>query len=132
MIERTPSAGGFEDIAGYCRATRAGASISVSGTIAAPSEGATLADLDTYEQTSNALSIADASVRQLGGETTTVTRSRLYLSPGAVWQQAAKAHKDFFDDARPANTTIYVSALIPAGALVEVELEALASADGSS
>lgn len=124
MIERTPSAGGFEDVAGYCRAVRAGTSIKVSGTVAVPPEGSTLADMDTYAQTRSALAKATEAVTSLGGDVSTVTFSRIYLSPVGDWRQAAQAHHEAFAATRPANTTVYVSALIPAGGLVEVELEA--------
>ncbi|UPK76325.1 Rid family hydrolase [Nocardioidaceae bacterium SCSIO 66511] len=125
MLERIQDGGGFEEKAGYCRAVKAGATISVSGTIASAPEGVALADLDTYEQTAAGLRRSLEAVRELGGAVETVTRTRVYLAPGAVWQQMVRAHHEIFADARPANTTVYVSALIPPGALVEVELEAV-------
>lgn len=126
MLERIQDGGGFEAKAGYCRAVKAGTAISVSGTIAPAPEGGALADLDTYQQTAAGLRRSLQAVRELGGSVETVTRSRVYLAPGAVWQEMVRAHYEIFADARPANTTVYVSALIPPGALVEVELDAVA------
>lgn len=125
MLERIHDGGDFEAKAGYCRAVRAGTAISVSGTIAPSPDGGGVADLDSNEQTSGALRRALEAVLALGGSVETVTRTRVYLAPGAVWQDMVRAHHELFADARPANTTVYVSALIPPGALVEVELDAV-------
>ena len=53
-----------------------------------------------------------------------MTRTRVYLTAGADWRAAIRAHQEAFAGINPANTTVYVHALLPAGALVEVELEA--------
>jgi enamine deaminase RidA (YjgF/YER057c/UK114 family) len=125
-IQRSAGGGSFEDLAGYCRALRAGDLIYVSGTAARPEKGVELADLDTYTQTRQALDIAVQAAVELGGSGTSVVRTRLLLAPAADWQAASRAHGEVFANARPANTTWYVSRLIPEGALVEVELDAWA------
>ena len=125
MIQRTASRGGFEDEAGYCRAVRAGSAITVSGTVAGPPAGSALAAMDTYEQTRNALAVGIEAVESLGGDRNTIVHTRLYLSPGGSWRDASRAHRGVFADSRPANTTVYVSALIPPGALIEIELQAV-------
>ena len=48
----------------------------------------------------------------------------MYLTPDAVWQECARAHLELLDDAMPANTVLFVHALIGDGLLVEVELDA--------
>lgn len=126
MLERIQDEGGFGNKAGYCRAVKHGTSISVSGTIAPASAADELAELDTYNQTLAATRRGIEAVTSLGGSTHTVTRTRVYLAPGAVWQDMARAHHEIFAHSPPSNTTLYVAALIPAAALVEVELEAQA------
>jgi hypothetical protein len=52
-------------------------------------------------------------------------RTRLLLAPDCDWKEAARAHAQAFTGIDPANTTYYVGGLIPEGALVEVELDAI-------
>lgn len=52
-------------------------------------------------------------------------RTRLFLAPGCDWERAVRAHRDAFEGVDPANTTLFVAGLIPPGALVEVELDAV-------
>lgn len=125
LIERITDGGAFEEKAGYCRAVRSGSNISVSSTIASVTKGSVLANLDTHQQTHAALKRALQAVTELGGTPRTSTRSRLFLAPGASWEEMARAHREIFAEAPPANTAHYVSALIPQGALVEVELDAI-------
>lgn len=122
-IERHAGGGPWEDLAGYCRAVRAGGWVIVSGTSAHGTPETPLAGLDCYEQTREALLTALDAAAQLGAARERVVRTRLLLAPGASWQGASRAHAELFGDSRPANTTMYAGGLIPEGALVEVEIE---------
>lgn len=122
---------GFEDDAGYARAARRGAHIFVSGTTADEDAGGGAPAGDTGAQTRVALDRALAAVVALGGTPSDVVRTRLYLAPGADWRAAAAVHGARFGAIRPANTTLFVHALIGDGLLVEVELDAIVEgADG--
>lgn len=127
MVERYASGGAFEVQAGYSRAVRAGELVAVSGTAATAADGSALAPGDVYEQTRIAIERALEAVHALGGAAAEVVRTRLYLTPGADWRGAVRAHAEAFAAAPPANTTLFVAGLIPDGALVEVELDALVS-----
>lgn len=116
--------GGFEDMAAYSRAVRVGQRIVTSGTAALDQSGVALHPGDAYAQSRDAISTAIAAVVELGGSANDVTRTRVYLTAGADWRAAIRAHQEAFAGINPANTTVYVHALLPAGALVEVELEA--------
>jgi len=116
--------GGFEELAGYSRAVRTGDIITVAGTAAIGVDGCAISH-DVYEQAKHAFSIALTAVERLGGKPADVTRTRIYLVPGADWRRAVDAHRELFADVKPANTTLYVAELIPEGALVEVELDAV-------
>ncbi|WP_033289807.1 Rid family hydrolase [Amycolatopsis jejuensis] len=120
-VRRLAGGGAFEDIAGYCRAVRAGSLILVSGTI---SPDSSLSESDTFTQTTRAFEAALEAAATLGGTRDDVLRTRILLAPAASWQEASRAHSLLFTHARPANTTYYVGRLIPDGALVEVELDA--------
>jgi enamine deaminase RidA (YjgF/YER057c/UK114 family) len=125
VAKRVPDEGGFGEKAGYSRAVRQGQLIAVSGT-AALEGGTVLHPGDAYGQTKRALEIALSAAAELGAKPDGVLRTRLLLAPGCDWRAAARAHADIFAADPPANTTYFVRALIPEGALVEVELDALA------
>jgi enamine deaminase RidA (YjgF/YER057c/UK114 family) len=119
---------GWEELAGYARAARHGTHIAVSGTTAHGPDGAALHPGDTYRQTLVCLRRALRAVEALGGEVGSVLRSRIYLVPTADWRDAARAHAELLGAVRPANTTLVVHGLIGDGFLVEVELDAEATA----
>jgi enamine deaminase RidA (YjgF/YER057c/UK114 family) len=122
--ERVPDAGGFGESAAYSRAVRSGPHVAVSGT-APLSEGRLLHPGDAYRQTQAAIQRALAAAAELGARDEDVIRTRLLLAPGCDWQAAVRAHAEAFAGIDPANTTYYVGGLIPEGALVEVELDAV-------
>ena len=115
--------GGFGEVAGYSRAIRFGPHIAVSGT-APLADGAVLHPGDSYRQTRAAIERALQAAAELGAERADVVRTRLLLAPECDWKEAARAHAEVFRGVDPANTTYYVGALIPEGALVEIELDA--------
>lgn len=118
--------GGFEDVGGYARAVRVGSLVAVSGTTAtAPGGKAVLHPGDAYLQTRFAFERALAALAELGGGPGDVVRTRIFLVPDADWRRSVDAHRELFGEQPPANTTLFVAGLIPEGALVEVEVEAV-------
>jgi enamine deaminase RidA (YjgF/YER057c/UK114 family) len=95
----------------------------VSGT-APLADGRVLHPGDSYLQAQAAIRRALDAARELGARDVDVVRTRLLLAPGCDWKEAVRAHAEAFAGVDPANTTYYVGALIPEGALVEVELDA--------
>lgn len=116
----------FERVASYSRAVRVGDLIAVSATAATGADGKALAPDDSYEQARICLDRALQAVVELGGQATSVLRTRLYLTPEADWREVVRAHAETFAGIDPANTTLYVAGFIPEGVLVEVELDAVA------
>ena len=114
----------WQESAGYARAARRGGRIAVSGTTSSGPDGGVLHPGDTYRQTAEAIAKGLRAVEALGGTAADVLRTRVYLAPTAAWEDAARAHREAFGAVRPANTMLYVSALIGDGLLVEVELDA--------
>lgn len=121
LADRFREGGSYEEVAGYSRAARRATTICVSGTTAlgAAARG------DTYAQSCDALGRAIAAVEHLGGRREDVVRTRCFLAPGADFAAAGRAHAELLGDVAPANTTLYVHALIGEGLLVEVELDAV-------
>jgi enamine deaminase RidA (YjgF/YER057c/UK114 family) len=114
----------WQDAAGYARAARRGTRIAVSGTTSSGPDGRVLHPGDGYRQTLEAIAKGLRAVEALGGSAADVLRTRVYLAPGAAWQDAARAHREAFDAVRPANTMLHVAGLVGDGLLVEVELDA--------
>jgi len=123
--ERYREGVGFEDVAGYSRAVRAGNVIAVSGTGDVAADGTVGNPGKTYAQTLAALERALAAVERLGGRREDVIRTRLYLTREADWRDAVRAHKELLGGIDPANTTLFVAGFVVPELLVEVEVEAV-------
>jgi enamine deaminase RidA (YjgF/YER057c/UK114 family) len=131
MSDRTyRDAGEWQERAGYSRAVRTGNHIAVSGTTASLADGSPVGNGDTYAQTRDAIARGVDAIAQLGGTAADIVRSRVFLIPGASWEEAAEAHREALGAVAPANTMLFVAGLIGDGLLVEVELDALVSTDG--
>ena len=122
-VVRTGS--GFEEVAAYSRAVRIERQVAVSAT-AAIDGGEVVHRGDTYRQTLTALEKALAAAAELGAPKAMTLRTRLLLAVDANWEDAARAHQEVFAGINPANATYFVAGFIPEGALVEVELDAVA------
>jgi enamine deaminase RidA (YjgF/YER057c/UK114 family) len=127
--ERVRDAAGFGEVAAYSRAVRHGSHVAVSGT-AALAEGRVLHPGDSFLQTQAAIRKALEAAADLGATHEDVVRTRLLLALECDWKEAARAHAEAFAGVEPANTTYYVGGLIPEGALVEVELDAIVERTG--
>lgn len=114
----------WQSIAGYSRARRMNNHIAVSGTTA------DLANLSSNERNSTGAQVRDcltrgiAAIEELGGSRQHIIRSRMFLAPDADPLEASKVHAELLGDVAPANTTLFVHALIGPSLLVEVELDA--------
>jgi enamine deaminase RidA (YjgF/YER057c/UK114 family) len=113
----------WEPVAGYSRAARAGNFVAVSGTTA-PS-GAERFPGDTYGQVRAALEKVIEAVEAFGGSRFDIIRTRVLLVPGADVDQACRAHLEMLGDVAPANTLLFIAALIGPGLLVEIEADAV-------
>jgi enamine deaminase RidA (YjgF/YER057c/UK114 family) len=120
----------WEDIAGYSRAVRVGNVVHVSGTTATDDSGHLVGPDDLYAQTVFIIRKIERALKEAGAELTDVVRTRVYVVDMDRWEEAARAHAEFFGSIRPANTLIEISALVGGGYLVEMEAEAIISTDG--
>lgn len=124
-MERYHDGSPFAQSASYARAVRSGGFVAVSATAATAASGAALFPGDAYAQAREAIARALAAAAELGAARDEVVRTRLYLAPDCSWRDAMRAHGEAFAGAEPANTTFVVAGFIPAGVLVEVELDAV-------
>jgi enamine deaminase RidA (YjgF/YER057c/UK114 family) len=126
-IERVGSGPGgstpWEDSIGFARAVAAGDRVLVAGTM--PLVGGVLhGEGDPYEQTRVAFTNALAALKPFGLGAASVLRTRMYLTHARDVDAVGRAHKELFDEVRPAATLVVVSGFVDSRVLVEVELEA--------
>ncbi|MBI3731923.1 MAG: RidA family protein [Chloroflexi bacterium] len=120
-----PSTSHWARIAGYSRAVRIGTALTISGTTANDEQGQTVSVGDAYGQAVYILQKIQRVLAEAGARFEDVTRTRIYVTRYDDWEPAARAHGEVFKDIRPANTLVVVSSLVPADALVEIEIDAV-------
>jgi len=130
MADRQNIASGakWEDIVGYSRAVRVGNVVHVSGTTATDADGQIVGLNDLYAQTVFIIQKIENALIAAGASLQDVVRTRIYVTDISRWEEAARAHVQFFGSIRPASTMLEISKLIGDGYLIEMEAEALISA----
>lgn len=115
----------YEKIAGYSRAVRLGNVVHVSGTTATDGASEVVGIGDAGAQTAFIIEKIARALGEAGAQLSDVVRTRVYLTPGADWETVAAVHGEYFGDIRPANTLLYIQALVGDDYLVEMEAEAI-------
>ena len=113
----------FEKSIGFSRAVRTGNMISVSGTAPIADDGSPAFPGDLYNQTRRCLAIIEKAILEAGGTLENVVRTRMFLTNISRWEEAARAHGEFFSGIRPAATMVEVKGLINPEWLVEMEAD---------
>jgi enamine deaminase RidA (YjgF/YER057c/UK114 family) len=115
----------FEPAIGFSRAVRVGPHIAVSGTAPLAPGGGTASPGDLYAQTKRCLEIIEKAVNDAGGKREHIVRTRMFLKDMQNWQEAGRAHGEFFKDIRPASTMIQIVQAIDPSWLIEIEADAI-------
>jgi len=115
----------YEDSIGFSRAVRIGNVIAVSGTAPIASDGSVAHPEDLYNQTKYCLGIIKKAIEQAGGHLDDVIRTRIMLTDISRWQEAGRAHGEFFGHIKPASTFVEVKGLIDGRWLVEIEADCI-------
>ena len=115
----------FEPVIGFSRAVRVGPHIAVSGTAPLAPGGGTASPGDLYAQTKLCLEIIEKAVDDAGGKREHIVRTRMFLKDMKNWQEAGRAHGEFFKDIRPASTMIQIVQAIDPSWLIEIEADAI-------
>ncbi len=116
----------WEPKVGYARAVQVGETIHVSGTTGTDPSGKVLAPGDVYAQSVQAIRNIENALKRLGLGLEHVVRTRIYLTQIDRWEEAARAHVEFFGEVHPATSLIGVARLVDPEMLVEIEAEAVA------
>lgn len=114
----------WEKKVGYCRAIRVGNTIEVSGTTSTKN-GEVIGVDNMYLQAITCLQIITEAIEKAGGKLSDIVRTRMYITDISKWEEAGKAHGEFFADIRPATTLVEVSNLIDPEMLIEIEATAI-------
>ncbi|MEU6662895.1 RidA family protein [Streptomyces sp. NPDC046821] len=130
VVRRVNSGGPWEEAIGYSRAVElpnglvlvSGCTSIVNGVIDAGTP---------YEQAINAFQVAFDTLKTLGLDREHVVRTRMYVTHARDTDDVGRAHKELFDDIRPAASMIIVSGFIDPSLVVEVEVEAYRSDSGA-
>ena len=117
----------YESIGGYSRAVRLGNVVQVAGTTATDGASEIVGVGDSGAQTEFIIQKIERALKEAGAELKDVVRTRIYITPNADWKPVVEMHGKYFGDIRPANTLVYVHALIGDDYLVEMEAEAIIS-----
>lgn len=123
-IQHISSGAPWEKKVGYSRAIRLGNTIEVSGTTSTEN-GVVVGVDDMYLQAITCLQIIQKAIEDAGGKISDVIRTRMYITDIAKWEEAGRAHGEFFSEIRPATTLVEVSNLIHPDMLIEIEATAI-------
>jgi len=116
----------WEPKVGYARAVQVGDVVHVSGTTGTDPSGKVLAPGDMYAQTVQSIRNIESALQRLGLGLEHVVRTRIYVTDINRWEEAAKAHAEFFGQIHPATSMIGVARLVDPEMLVEIEAQAVA------
>jgi len=116
----------WEPKVGYARAVQVGETIHISGTTGTDPSGKVLAPGDVYAQSVQTIRNIENALKRLGVGLEHVVRTRIYLTQIDRWEEAARAHAEFFGEIHPATSLIGVARLVDPEMLVEIEAEAVA------
>ena len=124
MRIRVSSGSPWEDIVGYSRAIRAGDIIEVAGTTAMDGDKL-VGKGDVYLQTRFIFEKIARALEEAGGSLQDVIRTRMYITDISKWEEAGRAHEEFFSEIKPVATMVEVSQLIDKELLIEIEVSAI-------
>jgi len=128
-FQRSFSGAPWESHVGYCRALRAGERVFVTGTAPMTPEGHVHAPGDGYAQTLRCFEIIAEALASLGGRLEHVTRTRMFVTDIERWQEYGRAHSEIFANHPPTTTMVEVRRLIHPDMLIEIEADAVISAE---
>ena len=126
MRENISSGSPWEDIIGYSRAVKIGNVVEISGTTASSDNGI-VGKNDLYAQTKFILEKVSGVLKEAGADMQDVIRTRMFLTNISQWEEAARAHGEYFKDIKPVTTMVEVSKLIDDDMLIEIEVSAIIS-----
>lgn len=115
----------WEPKVGYARAVQVGDTVYVSGTTATDPSGKIVGAGDMYAQTVQTIKNIQSALERLGLTLDHVVRTRIYVTDINRWEEAGRAHAEFFGQVHPATSMVGVARLVDPEMLVEIEAVAV-------
>jgi len=112
-----------EPLRGYSRAVQVGDQIWISGTTAIGPKGDIFAPNDPYEQTKHIIAAVKNILIFRGFTLSDVVRTRLFVTNIARWDDYARAHREAFENIRPASSIVQVAKLVDPRLVIEMEVD---------
>lgn len=122
-VRRVSSGAPWEEKFGYSRAVELPTGLVLVSGCTSVADGQILAG-SPHEQAVASFQVAFDALKQVGLGREDVVRTRMYLTHARDVDEVGRAHKELFDDVRPAASMIIVSGLVDPSLVVEVEVEA--------
>ncbi|MBN8548341.1 MAG: RidA family protein [Deltaproteobacteria bacterium] len=120
----------WEPLRGYSRAVKIGNSVFISGTTAVDEKGEVVAAGDAYEQTRYIIQKVRDVLAMTELELSDVVRTRLFVTNMAKWDEYARAHREAFENIRPASSIVQVTKLVDPRLMIEMEIDAVGGSQG--
>jgi len=124
MRKNISSGSPWEDIVGYSRAVKVGNIVEVAGTTAMDGD-VLVGKNDMYAQTIFIFKKIEKALNEAGASLSDVVRTRMFITDISKWEEAGKAHGEFFKNIKPVATMVEVSNLIDKELLIEIEVTAI-------
>ncbi|MFE4453933.1 RidA family protein [Streptomyces sp. NPDC056796] len=122
-VRRVSSGAPWEEQFGYSRAVELPSGLVLVSGCTSVVDGRIVAG-SPYEQAVASFQAAFDALKQLGLGREDVVRTRMYVTHARDTDEVGRAHKELFDDVRPAASMLIVSGFVDPSLVVEVEVEA--------
>lgn len=124
VVSGTP----WEPLRAFSRAVLFGDQLFISGTTALTNTGEVVGVGKPYEQTRFILDRIRKICQLSGLSLGEVVRTRLFVTNMSAYEDIARAHREVFDESRPASAILQVSRLADPRLLIEIEADAIRGA----
>jgi len=84
---------------------------------------------DMYAQAAYIFKKIEKALHDAGASLSDVVRTRMFVTDISKWEEAGKAHGEFFKEIKPVATMVEIAKLINDDLLIEIEVTAIVGGD---